>query len=70
MHKPVLQTGVWKGVRRQEGFDGLVSVLRLHSEPSSPQRSSQPASHFPSLNRIGAMAREVRFFGTGVLVLP
>jgi len=29
--------------RRQEGLNGLVSVLRFFSEPSSPQRSSQPA---------------------------
>jgi hypothetical protein len=45
-HKSVLQAGVWKGIRRQEGFDGLVCVLRLHLEPLSPQRSSQPATTF------------------------
>jgi len=31
------------GKCRQEGLNGLVSVLRLFAEPSSPQRSSQPA---------------------------
>ena len=59
-----------EGVRRQEGFDGLVRVLRLHLEPSSPQRSSQPAIHPPRPTRNGAMARKVRFFSTGVVVPP
>ncbi len=62
--------GGLEGVRRQEGFDGLVSVLRLHLEPSSPQRSSQPAMHFPRPARDGAMARRARFCSTGVLVPP
>ena len=41
--KPCPLTWGSGGSRRQEGLDGLVSVLRLFSEPSSPQRSSQPA---------------------------
>lgn len=42
-HKPVPLTGVRKVTSAGGGLDGLVSVLRFFSEPSSPQRSFQPA---------------------------
>jgi len=65
--KPCPLTWGSGGSRRQQGLDGLVSVLRLFAEPSSPQRSSQPAQPAYETEQSAPMARKVGFSSTRVL---